>query len=156
MIASLDGKSQVWQASYQAFTQRPIIGYGYIIGVKNALHDQWLYSHWTPPSAHNEFLQALLSGGISALVLVVAIYEVTLWTALRNSKGGPGPILLLVILAQLTTKALVATVMSTFFSSVGAIFLICFIAVVAGANRRRAPARSRSFVTLEPSPNHTT
>ncbi len=73
-IATLSDRTYVWNDAVQAFKLRPLLGYGFMLGAKNALKEHWKYSHWVPPHTHNELLQALLSGGILAAVLVLCLF----------------------------------------------------------------------------------
>ena len=62
-LSTLDDRTRVWQAAWDAIKVRPIIGYGYNQGAKHALRDYWTYHHWIPPHAHNEFIEFWLAGG---------------------------------------------------------------------------------------------
>jgi O-antigen ligase len=141
-VSSLSDRTVVWQASLSAITQRPLLGYGFIIGARNALRDQWHSTHWIPPHAHNEYLQAMLSGGAVALAIVVVLYFQLILFACRGARSGRQGTFLFLVFFQLISLSFVATILSTQFNRVGALFLLCFIGVVAPA-RDRPPARKR-------------
>ena len=145
-VTSLSDRTVVWQASFQAIAQRPVLGYGFIAGAKNALRDQWLSSHWVPPHAHNELIQALLSGGIPALLLVLAIYLQALWFAARAARHSLQGKFFLMVLIQLIAVSFVATILTTQFTRVSALFVLCFLGVVAPA-RAALGARKRFSLT---------
>ena len=155
-ITTLSERTLVWQASFRAFWHRPWIGYGYIAGVKNALRDQWVYTNWIPPHCHSEFIQALVSGGILAGILVVCIYIRVLWAALRNARQGLKHIFLLIALIQLIIMAFIMPLITVPFCETGCLFLLCFIGIMAAKRtvRERTPAPAMSIDSM-PSPHWT-
>lgn len=137
-ITTLSERTDVWNACWKAFVLRPFIGYGFIAGVKQALKDQWNATNWVPPHAHSEFIQALVSGGILAGLLVAAIYIRVLWLAIRNASLGVKQTYLLIVLLQITTMAFIMPLVTVQYSRLGSLFIISFVAVVAEA---RAPVK---------------
>jgi len=130
-IATLSERTMVWHASFLAIDKRPLIGYGFIAGGKNALRDHWNSTNWVPPHAHSEFIQALLSGGIPAAALVVAIYGTALWYGIRGARQGVKQVFLLIVLIQITLMAIIMPLITLQFSKVSGIFLLAFVGVVA-------------------------
>jgi O-antigen ligase len=151
-ITTLSERTLVWEASIRAFWLRPYIGYGYIAGVKNALRDQWVYTNWLPPHSHSEFIQALVSGGFLAGILVVCIYVRVLWAAIRNARQGLKQIFLLIALIQLTLMAFIMPLITVQFGDTGCLFLMCFIGVVAAKNEPVA-VKSEPVQKLGPMPD---
>lgn len=139
-ITTLSERTDVWEASFKAFKLRPFIGFGFIAGVKQALQDQWNATNWVPPHAHSEFIQALVSGGIVAGLLVTALYVRALWLAIRGARQGIKHTFLLIVLLQITTMACIMPLITVQFSRLASIFLICFVALVAEA---RSSVRAR-------------
>jgi O-antigen ligase len=137
-ITTLSERTLVWKASFDAFIERPYIGYGFIAGPRNAILDHWTSPNWIPPHAHNEFLQALLSGGILAGVLVSAIYGRACWAAIRGANQGMRQIFLLIVLVQITLMAFTMPLITIQISRVSALFLLTFIGVVAPEQQRVA------------------
>jgi O-antigen ligase len=130
-LTTLDDRTRVWQASLDAARLRPFLGYGFVVGAKNAIRDHWLFTHWTPPHAHNEFIQALVSGGILAVVLVSCIYGRALWTGLRIAHRGPNQVFLFLMFIHFTVRSIGGPNLTVPYTRVGAVFLLTFIGIVA-------------------------
>lgn len=139
-ITTLSERTDVWNASFKAFWLRPYIGYGYIAGVKHAIKDHWNATNWVPPQSHNEYIQALVSGGILAGLLILAIYSRVLWVAFRNAQRSAKHTFLLIVVLQISTMAVIMPLVTVQFSRLGVVFLMSFVGLVADV---RAPARVR-------------
>jgi O-antigen ligase len=139
-VTTLSERTDVWNASFEAFWLRPYIGYGYIAGVKHAIKDHWNATNWVPPQSHNEFIQALVAGGILAGLLMVAIYLRVIWAAFRNSRRSIKHTFLLMVIIQISTMAIIMPLVTVQFSRLGVIFILSFVGLVADA---KAPARVR-------------
>jgi O-antigen ligase len=142
-LATLNDRTRVWAAAIEAIRARPILGYGYIVGAKNALRDHWKYTHWIPPHAHNEYIHAFLSGGILAALLVVCIYARALWVGFRTAHRGPHQIFLLFIMILFTVRSLGGPNMIYLFTRPGGVFLLVFIGLVGGAASKSSRAKPR-------------
>jgi O-antigen ligase len=136
--ASLDGRLPLWEACWAAIQLRPFLGYGFVIGAKNAIRDHWTATNWIPPHAHNDILQAMLQGGLLAAILVMTIYIVTFKNAISQAKESPQQLFLLLVLVQLAVISTTGLVLSLTFDSLGASFLLCHIA---GRQRTTRPYR---------------
>jgi O-antigen ligase len=139
-ITTLSERTDVWNASFKAFWLRPYIGYGFIAGVKHAIKDHWNATNWVPPHSHNEFIQALVSGGILAGLLVLAIYLRVLWVGARNAHRSIKHTFLLIVIIQISTMAVIMPLISVQFGRLSTLFLLSFIGLVADD---KAPARVR-------------
>ncbi len=139
-VTTLSERTDVWTASFKAFWLRPYIGYGYIAGVKQAIKDHWSATNWVPPHSHNEYVQALVSGGILAGVLILVIYARVLWVALRNAHRSIKHTFLLIVVLQIATMAVIMPLVTVQFSRLSVIFILSFVGLVADA---KAPARVR-------------
>ena len=153
-VTTLSERTDVWDASFKAFWLRPYIGYGFIAGVKHAIKDHWNATNWVPPQSHNEFIQALVSGGLLAGLLMLAIYVRVLWVAFRNARRSIKHTFLLIVILQLSTMAIIMPLVTVQFSRIGVIFLLSFVGLVADAKvpaRVRQPSMSRvpSIPTLQ-------
>jgi hypothetical protein len=135
-LSTLDSKTQVWEASLEAVRMRPVLGYGYSVGARNAIRDHWTFAHWIPPHAHNEFIQATLDGGIVALVLVLCIYGHVFWRSIREVGRGPCQLLLFIVFVQLVVTALTGVELTYQFNVLGGVLILCFVAVLAGATEK--------------------
>jgi O-Antigen ligase len=133
-LASLDDRTRVWEASLEAVRMRPVRGYGYSVGARNAIRDHWRFAHWVPPHAHNEFIEAALDGGIVALVLVLSIYGHVLWTSIREVGKGPFQLFLFIVFAQFGLSALTGGELSYGYSKgTGGLLILCCVGVLGGA-----------------------
>jgi O-Antigen ligase len=128
-LASLNDRTRIWQASWEAIRIRPVLGYGYVIGAKKALREHWEFTHWIPPHSHNEFIGAVVDGGIIALALVLSIYGLTLWRLCRTGLRGQGLFLLLVFI-QLLVSTVSGPILSYRYGTLGGIFVLCCIGVL--------------------------
>ena len=143
-ITTLSERTDVWRASMQAFWLRPYLGYGFSIGVKNAIKDHWNATNWIPPHSHSEFVQALVTGGVLAGVLIVMIYIRVLWSSIRQAGRDAQHMFLLIALLQVFGMAFITPLVSGGHGPVSSMFVLIYIGVVAGErkqpSRRRAPA----------------
>lgn len=143
-ITTLSERTDVWEASFRAFWLRPYIGYGYIAGVKQALKDHWNATNWVPPHSHSEFIQALVSGGIIAGVLILAIYFRLLVVAFRNVHLGIKNMFLAIVVLQVVAMSIIMPLVTVQFSRVSALFLLSFVGLVADV---KVPVRVRQTRT---------
>ncbi len=78
---SLTGRVRLWELTMWAIARRPWFGYGFKsfwLGMEGASAAIVQQLHWSPPSAHNGFLDILLEVGIVGLCLF-AIGYLLLW-----------------------------------------------------------------------------
>ena len=129
-IATLSDRTYVWNDAVEAIKSRPLLGYGFMGGAKNALKEHWKYSHWVPPHTHNELLQALLSGGVLAAILVLCLFANALWCSIRLSRTSTIYVFFLFALVQLTLFSVLVPLTTTQFGVMAAAFIISFITVV--------------------------
>ena len=134
-LATLNDRTLVWQAALDAARLRPMIGYGFMAGARNAIRDHWHYANWLPPHAHNEYLQALLSGGALAVVLVLIIYCRGLLIGLMNARKGPGSVFLFFMMILFTFRSIGGSNFTTPYTRVGALFLLTFVGIFASTTK---------------------
>ena len=134
-LLTLNDRTFVWQAAIEAGRERPILGYGFLAGARNAIRDHWHYTNWLPPHAHNEYLQAFLSGGAIAVFLVVLIYARGLWLSMTNCRRGPHFVLLFFLMLLLTIRSIGGSNFTTPYTRVGTLFLLTFIGIIACETR---------------------
>lgn len=86
-ISSLSGRQEMWQAIWQSFLTSPWIGHGYFMSSSTGEIEVWyingemLGANWT---AHNIWLQALVSTGVIGLSLfVVALFTPVVMTCFQ-------------------------------------------------------------------------
>jgi O-antigen ligase len=129
-----DGKTFVWEASLEAVRLRPLLGYGYVVGARNAIRDHWRFTHWVPPHAHNEFIQVTLEGGVVALALVLYIYGHVLWISIHGVGRGPCQLFLLIVFLQMGLITLEAGgTLGYAYRSAAGVFIMCCVGVLGGA-----------------------
>lgn len=127
-IATLDSRALIWRACWSAIQQRPILGYGYIIGAKDAIRDHWVYSsQWVPPHAHNDLIQATLQGGFPASMLMIYLYVWLFGRCVRAARVSREHLFLFLLVIQLTVIASTGLVLSCAFSSLSAVLVLCHI-----------------------------
>jgi O-antigen ligase len=132
-LSSLNDRTRVWQASLEAIRTRPVLGYGYSVGARNAIRDHWRFAHWVPPHAHNEFLQAALDGGVLALVLVLCIYGRVFWISAREVRRGPCQLFLFIVFVQFGLNTLTGGELGYQYRGTGAVLILCCVGVLSGA-----------------------
>jgi len=130
-LTSLNDRTRVWMASFEAIAKRPIIGYGYSVGARSAIRDYWKYAHWIPPHAHNEFIEIALDGGIVALAILLFLYGLVLWNAMRAARRSPRHLFLFLVFAQFCMNTVTGSEFSYQYLGTGGILLLTCIAVLA-------------------------
>ncbi len=73
---TLTGRAQLWEDAIEFIMRRPLIGYGYDgfwVSWFSPSHEMWIRNPWLPPHSHNGALEALLAGGIPALLLLAVL-----------------------------------------------------------------------------------
>lgn len=131
-LSTLDDRTRVWGAAWDAIKERPIIGYGYNQGAKHALRDFWTFHHWIPPHAHNEFIEFWLAGGIIALVLALFIYGHVFLTAIRDFRRGPEQLFFLIVFIMNALNSLSGTPFSFVYGPGGGLMVLCFFGILGG------------------------
>ena len=66
-ITQLSGRAEMWQAVWDQFLLSPVIGHGYF--VSSAEGTLYVWGHFANHTAHNIFLQVLVSNGVIGLCL---------------------------------------------------------------------------------------
>ena len=83
----------IWKVSYDAFLERPILGYGqdnfsYIYARKFNAEKMWNLEPWYDRS-HDVFFDWLIAGGILGLISYLSLYVVSLWLMWRKESLMP-------------------------------------------------------------------
>lgn len=98
----------IWKISYEAFLERPILGYGqdnfsYIYARKFIPEKMWNLEPWYDRS-HNVFFDWLVAGGILGLLSYLSLYAVALWLMWRKKNE-----------MSLREKALITGILAGYF-----------------------------------------
>lgn len=134
-LATLDDRTLVWESSFAAIHKRPVIGYGFVVGVKNAIRDNWTHVHWIPPHAHNEYINAWLGGGFLAAIFVACIYLRALWLGARAARYDKRQLLFFLIIILMTVRSIGGPNVTGAFARTGALFLLAFLGIVGETSR---------------------
>jgi O-antigen ligase len=113
----LTGRPRLWAASLLMVLRSPILGYGYQDfwnGPQDHFLAVWRVVGWSPPHAHNGFLDVTLDLGIVGLILVLLLLARIAkfaWDALNADPRSPGAlwacsIVLFTLLTNLTETTL--------------------------------------------------
>ena len=78
-LITLSERVPLWGKYALEFPRSPIIGFGYISGVKN-LSLIIPKIHWIAPHAHNDFIQSFISGGVIMGLFTIRVY----WSLFRK------------------------------------------------------------------------
>lgn len=127
-LRTLSDRALVWSAAVKAISARPLLGYGYIDGVKHVLPQFTSVSYWSPMHCHNELLQALASGGTLAGLLVLWVYIVGFLNSYRSAKSTLSGGFMFLSVIQLIVFATLTPLLMKPYSQLGAILLICLVA----------------------------
>lgn len=142
-VSSGSDRTIIWQVGLKAWAERPLIGYGYISGPKNAFKDNWKLAHWLPPHAHNEFVQALMSGGLLSGGLIIWFYLYITWKSFRRARHDEISTLYFLFWLELLFISVVSTNITTGFGKPGVMFIGCFFVLVVEGRRVAVVAPSR-------------
>lgn len=73
---TFSGRTYLWNFSLEYAANKWLLGYGINSFWREMLYDDMLifYGFWNVAQAHNGFIEALLSGGVVGLILVVGLY----------------------------------------------------------------------------------
>jgi len=159
-LVSLNSRTWIWQASFDAIVQRPLIGYGYSVGARGAIRDHWHFAHWIPPHAHNEFFEMALDGGVIALVILVFFYGMVFWKSLRAARCDPMHLFVFLVFCQYCLNTITGSEFSYQYLGTGGLLLLTCIGVLADAPLlpRRTTLRAKganpvySFAASAPQP----
>lgn len=131
-IISLSERIPLWYNYYLEFIKSPIIGYGYIAGIKN-MSLIISKAHWIAPHAHNDLIQAFLSGGIIVGFYSLFIYYLFFKSCFGQNQNNVNSILLRGWFIQIICASILMPLISYKLSLLSSIVWIIIIA----SNRRR-------------------
>ena len=139
-LASLDDRTRIWIASWEAIKLRPFLGYGFVVGARKALRDRWIFTHWIPPHSHNEFIGTVMDGGFIALVPMLCLYGLVLWRACRDARRGMYEQFFLVVFLQILVTSFSGPILSYRYQILGGVLMLCAVGVLGRASATRQAA----------------
>lgn len=145
-VSSGSGRTLVWEVGMRAWAERPLLGYGFISGPRNAFRDNWKQAHWLPPHAHNEFVQALMSGGLVSGGLIIWLYLYMTWKGLQRARADPQTTFFFLVWLELLFISIASTNITTGFGKPSILLIACFLMFV--VEDRRAAATQPSLRML--------
>jgi len=125
-LMTLSERIPLWGKYAFEFPQSPIIGFGFISGVK----DLGLIIpkiHWVAPHAHNDLIQSIMSGGIVMGVLTFGIYVSLYRKCYKSSLTGKSQLLMKNWFIILFGYAMLTPVINWKLFAISGIFWILFI-----------------------------
>ena len=125
-LMTLSERIPLWGKYAFEFPQSPIIGFGFISGVKN-LGLIIPKIHWVAPHAHNDLIQSIMSGGIVMGVLTFGIYVSLYRKCYKSSLTGKSQLLMKNWFIILFGYAMLTPVINWKLFAISGIFWILFI-----------------------------
>ncbi len=133
---TLTGRTEIWPYVLDMSSQRPILGYGFDAFWGTDAFARYVMDRfdWSVPTAHNGYLDVLLSLGWIGVGLTVA-FVIAMATRLILSRNRLEPGVAFFVLTCLVYYLLFNIVESTFFSPNGLSWIITLIAFLTLTNR---------------------
>jgi hypothetical protein len=125
-LITLSERVPLWGKYAFEFPNSPIIGFGFIAGVKN-LGLIIPKIHWVAPHAHNDLIQSIMSGGIIMGILTFGIYVSLYRKCFRSSLTGKSQLLMKNWFIILFGYAMLTPVINWKLFAISGIFWILFI-----------------------------
>jgi len=125
-LITLSERVPLWGKYAFEFPNSPIIGFGFITGVKN-LGLIIPKIHWVAPHAHNDLIQSIMSGGIIMGILTLGIYVSLYRKCFRSSLTGKSQLLMKNWFIILFGYAMLTPVINWKLFTISGIFWILFI-----------------------------
>lgn len=143
-LTTLNDRTRIWDVSFEAILQRPLIGYGYSVGARGAIRDHWHFAHWIPPHAHNEFIEIALDGGFIALAILLFLYGLVFWKSFRAAHRGPMHLFVFLVFCQYCLNTVTGSEFSYQYVGTGGLLLLTCIGVLADSSLVPARMKLRS------------
>ncbi len=84
-LGSFSGRTEMWEKMWDSYLKSPLIGHGYFVTSPTARIFVW--GEWGNWTAHNFFLQVLVTLGAVGLLMLVAGIGVVAWPVLKKLGG---------------------------------------------------------------------
>ena len=125
-LITLSERVPLWGKYAFEFPNSPIIGFGFIVGVKN-LGLIIPKIHWVAPHAHNDLIQSIMSGGIIMGVLTFGIYVSLYRKCYKSPLTGNSQLLMKNWFIILIGYAMLTPIINWKLFAISGIFWILFI-----------------------------
>ena len=128
-LITLSERVYVFQASVSLIKEHYIFGTGFLKGstlIGQKMQDLFFASHWNTTHAHNEFLQAMLTGGVFMLILTLKTYK-SIYNYIKTLKIYK--LLVILIFVQLFLSAMQKPAISFSLSINGSLIWLLYIAL---------------------------
>ena len=123
-LLTLNMRTVIWHVAWESSLDHWMLGRGFIVGPK-ALADHFHLTPWFQPStAHNDFLNAFLAGGVVAVGLLVGFYVLLVRGLLVAPLGRTSQIAFAMIATQAGCYAIVTPLLSGTVNAAAATLLI--------------------------------
>jgi len=125
-LITLSERVPLWGKYAMEFPNSPIIGFGFIAGVKK-LGLIIPKIHWIAPHAHNDFVQSLMSGGLLMGLFTFGVYFSLFRKCYSSALKGPSKLLMRNWFIILMGYAMLTPVINWKLFAVSGIFWMLFI-----------------------------
>lgn len=141
-VATLTGRTQLWEASIPVILESPILGHGFVASRFARDKIDIIWGAISPPHLHSGFVETAYNNGFVGLVLMLMVNATivgALWRAWRRSQRGPVRTLVQGMASLYTYLLLNAFVEPIFGGKPSALFMMFLsLVVVASALERYA------------------
>ena len=143
-IYSLNSRNRIWNLSLESISESPWIGKGYIQGPKT-LSSTLLDGSWATSHAHNDILNAGVSGGVFMAVFTLLIYIFLTFSTLRREMPYKTKAIAETVLIQCGIYSILTPLFSTSAENPGTLLLILIGFVYS------YPQKHQSYIQFNPS-----
>lgn len=108
-MTTLTGRTEIWSATWKAFLERPLFGYGY--GSTKVLLPEVYRSFWgyTVTQAHNLYLQILVTTGVVGLILILIPLSLQIIAYITRPQPFTGFVIVYMLVYGLTETGPIST-----------------------------------------------
>lgn len=149
-LTTASGRLAIWLAGWKMFLIHPFRGWGYVTGVKYHILSYYPDTTFAPEHLHNELLQAIVSGGIFAGILLIIVYFRALLSGIRQARLSTWQMFLFFAFIQILGHAVEGPILSDVFTAESVCALVC-ITSFAIVQRYGLPAEPKPTMFI-PSP----
>jgi O-antigen ligase len=126
-LLTLNSRLSVFLTAINGIIKKPIIGYGYVDGVRKYLAENYPLGYWLPHHTHNSFLEILLSQGVvggASMIIFGALVFFTSFKVMISNKQQLEDISLSLMSLIILASSLMTIPMGNEVTNVGVIFVM--------------------------------